>query len=134
MSKKVKLAIVDKDLKARTVKKYPVSDSGEQIRVVSGGEGHFMPYFDNESFIEFPRPWYLGGGFERVYFAKKGAKKCINFESEIVHRPDPEDMKRAVGSSLLSEIGKEKQQFPVWILYVTLLAVIGIAMKVFGMI
>jgi len=87
MSKKVKLAIVDKDLKARTVKKYPVSDSGEQIRIVSGGEGHFMPYFDNESFIEFP-----------------------------------------------SEIGKEKQQFPVWILYVTLLAVIGIAMKVFGMI
>jgi len=134
VTKKVTLAIVDKDLKARTVKQYPVSDSGEQIKVMSGGEAHFMPYFDNDSFIEFPRPRWMGGGFKKVYFAKKGAKKCINFKTETVHGPDPEDMKRAVASSLLDKLGKEKQDFPSWLIYAILLLVIGTALKVFGVI
>ena len=133
-SKKVKLAILDKDLKARTVKKYDVSESGEQIKVVSGGEGHFMPYFDNDSFVELPRPWWKGGGFEKVYFAKKGAKKCVNFDTETAYGPDPEDMKRAVSSSLLSELGKEKENFPSWLIYAILVVTIGIALKVFGVI
>jgi len=137
MTKKVKLAIFDKDLKARTVKRFPVSDSGEQIKVKSGGEGHFMPYFDNNSFVDFPyralsSPWKIS--WDRIYFVKKGAKQCVSFETGMVYGPNPEDMKRAVGSTLLSQIGKETQKFPVWILYITLLAVLGIAMKVFGMI
>ena len=67
-----------------------------------------MPYFDNNSFVEFPRSRWKGGGFEKVYFAKKGANKCVNFESETVYGPNPEDMKRAISSSLLGELGKEK--------------------------
>ena len=50
MSKKVKLAVIDDDLKIRTLKNYDVSASGNKVSVMSGGEGHFMPSFDNNSF------------------------------------------------------------------------------------
>ena len=113
MSKKVKLAIFDKDLKARTVKKYPVSDSGEQIKVKSGGEGHFMPSFDNESFIEFPKKafpalWRIS--WDRVYFVRKGAKTCVNFKTEKVEGPDPELVLEAAGTEMLKNLGKEKTE------------------------
>ena len=134
MTKKVKLAIFDKDLKARTVKEYPVSDNGEQIKVVSGGEGHFMPKFDNDSFIELPRPWYCGGGWEKIYFARKLAKKCVNFKTEEVFVPDPEQLKKSIGVTLLDQLGEQKQPFPAWTVYLILVTVIGIALKVFGVI
>ena len=134
MTKKVKLAIFDKDLKARTVKEYPVSDNGEQIKVVSGGEGHFMPKFDNDSFIELPRPWYRGGGWEKIYFARKLAKKCVNFKTEEVFVPDPEQLKKSIGVTLLDQLGEQKQPFPAWTVYLILVTVIGIALKVFGVI
>lgn len=134
MTKKVKLAIFDKDLKARTVKEYPISDNGEQIKVVSGGEGHFMPKFDNDSFIELPRPWYRGGGWEKIYFARKLAKKCVNFKTEEVFVPDPEQLKKSIGVTLLDQLGEQKQPFPAWTVYLILVTVIGIALKVFGVI
>ena len=137
MTKKVKLAIFDKDLKARTVKLFPVSDSGEQVKVKSGGEAHFMPYFGNESFIEFPyralsSPWRIS--WDRIYFVKKGAKQCVDFKTEIVYGPDPEDMKKAVSSSLLDKLGKDEPAFPSWIIYAILVVSIGVALKVFGVI
>ncbi|GAH42662.1 unnamed protein product [marine sediment metagenome] len=137
MTNKVKLAIFDKDQKARTVKHYPVSDNGDQIKVKSGGEGHFMPHFGNESFIEFPyralsSPWKIS--WDRIYFVKKGGKKCVDFKSGIVYGPNPEDMKKAVSASLLDKLGKDEPPFPAWIIYLILLAVIGIAAKVFGVI
>ena len=134
MTQKVILAIFDNDLKARTVKKFDISDSGDKIKVKSGGEAHFMPQFDNDSFIEFPRPWYLGGGWKRVYFVKKGAKACVNFETEHVPLPDPEQVKKSVGSTLLDELGKEKPAFPVWIIYLILLLMLATTAKVFGVI
>jgi len=135
MTKKVKLAVFDKDLKARTVKLFPVSDSGEQIRVKSGGEAHFMPYFGNDSFIEFPyraltSPWKIS--WDRIYFVKKGAKQCVDFETETVYGPNPEDMKNAVSSSLLGKLGTDEKAFPVWIIYAILLMNIGVVLKVFG--
>lgn len=133
MSKKLKLAILDEDLKARTIKKYDVSESGKQIKVVSGGEGHFMPSFDNDSFIELPkRLWKINLGWDRIYFVKKGAKKCINFKSGEAFGPDPEQLKRSVGSTLLNQLGQDKPPFPSWIVYLILLVVVGIAAKVFG--
>ena len=134
MTKKVKLAIFDNDLKARIVGNYPISDSGNQIKIKSGGEAHFMPLFNNDSFIEFPRPWYLGGGWNRIYFVKKGAKACVNFTTGEVSGPDPEQVKKSVGSTLLDQLGKEKPPFPAWVLYLILLLVFGIAAKVFGVI
>ena len=131
MVRKLKLAIFDIDLRA-SVKKYPVSDSGDRIRVKKGGESHFMPKFDRTSYIEFPRPWYKGGGTEKIYFARKGSKKCVNFKTEAVGGPDPELVKIAAGSTMLKDLGTEKPPFPTWIIYVILLGVIAIALKVFG--
>ena len=132
MTKKVKLAIIDSDLKARTMGHYPVSDDGTKIRVVSGGEGHFMPKFDNDSFIEFPRSRWRGGGWDRIYVVVKNATACINFKTEHVAIPDLEQLKESVGATLLNRVGEKKEAFPAWRIYLILLTVIGIAGKVFG--
>ena len=135
MTKKVKLAIIDSDLKARTMGHYPVSDDGTQIRVISGGEGHFMPKFDNDSFIEIPKKFLrIQTGWERIYIVKKNASACINFKTEDVPSPDLEQLKESVGATLLNRIGEKKEAFPAWIIYLILVTVLGIAAKVFGVI
>lgn len=139
MTKKLKLAIIDKDLRARTVGKYPVSDNGEQIRVKSGGENHFMPKFDNESFIEFPRrhfPFLWRTVWDRVYFVRKGASACINFKAEPakVEGPDPELVLNAAGTKMLQNLGKEKAESPTVIQWITLALLILISMSLLGVI
>lgn len=136
MTKKVKLAIFDTDLKARTVGKYPISDSGNKIKVKSGGEGHFMPTFDVESYIEFPKrsfPLLWRISWDRVYFVRKGAKHCVNFgvDPPKVEGPDPELVLEAAGTEMLKNLGKEKSETSM-IQYVTLALLIIIAMSVLG--
>ena len=113
-NEKVLLAIYDADLKCRTVKKYEVSDSGTQIKVKSGGDGHFMPTFDNESFLELPtrkRFIFFGGQlWKRFYFVKKKGEKCVNFQTPKAFGPNPEDAKKAIGSTLLEQVGKNKPE------------------------
>jgi hypothetical protein len=134
MPRKVKLAVFDNDLKAE-IKKYPISDSGNHILVVKGGESHFMPRFDNDSFLEIPKKFLRWNrGYERLYFAKKGAKKCVNFKTEETFGPNPEELKKAISSTLLTKIGKPEANFPAWLIYLILLIVIGIALKVFEVI
>jgi len=135
MTKKVKLAIIDSDMKARTMGHYPISDDGTQIRVVSGGEGHFMPKFDNDSFIELPKKFlWFQTGWTRLYVVKKNATACINFKTEDVPTPDIEQLKESVGATLLNRIGEKKEPFPPWIIYLMFVVVLGIALKVFGVI
>jgi len=113
-NEKVLLAIYDNDLKCRTVKKYEVSDSGTQIKVKSGGDGHFMPMFDNESFLELPirKKYIFFGGqiWKRFYFVKKKGEKCVNFRTGEAFGPNPEDAKKAIGSTLLEQVGKNKPE------------------------
>ena len=112
-NEKVQVAIFDNDLKIRTLKKYEVSDDGTKIRIVSGGEGHFMPAFDTSSFLEFAgRKKYLLFGarqWERIYFVKKKGAKCVDFQTGEVFGPSPEESKKAIGATLLHQIGQEKQ-------------------------
>jgi hypothetical protein len=117
MTKKVKLAIIDADLKARKVGLYEVAD-GSKIRVKSGGEGHFMPTFDNDSFVELPRPWWKGGGWDKVYMAKKGASACIKFKHDppIIPAPDPKQVMDAANAVILTKFGVDEQKTP-FILY-----------------
>lgn len=134
MTNKVKLAIFDETLKIQ-LKKYPISDSGKQIKVVSGGENHFMPHFDNYSYLEFPKKflrWTIG--HERVYFVQKGAKKCVDFKTGAVSGPDLEQLKQSIGSTLLDKLGQDEPPFPTWVIYLILVTVLGIALKVFGVI
>ena len=135
MSKKVKLAIFDKDLRARTVGKFELSDNGEKIKVRPKGKGKFTPTIDNESFIEFPRrspfpPFRIH--WDKVYFVRRGANACVNFKTGKVEGPDPEQVMEAARSEILANIGKEKQEIPfiLWIILavagVTLLKVLGV--------
>ena len=134
MTRKVKLAIFDADLKA-TTKKYPISDSGNHILVTKGGEKHFMPTFDNTSFIEFPVrfPWsFWKTSYERIYFVRKLAKKCVNFKTEEIEGPSPEFVKEMGAKVMLDRLNKQKQEtgWQIWLLLAvsifTLLSVMGV--------
>jgi hypothetical protein len=110
MARKVTLAIFDNDLKAK-IGKYELSDDGTKIKVKSGGDAHWMPSFDRDSFIELPKKkWeFWKPQWTRIYFVKKKGKKCVNFKTETVSGPDPEELKKAVGATMLNQIGKDKQ-------------------------
>lgn len=131
---KVFLAIIDKDLKIRTLKKYPLSKNGQQIHVISGGEAHFMPVITNTSYLEFPYRsitsiWKIS--YRRIYFAMNKAKQCIDFESGEVSLPSPEEMKKAIAATLLGKLNVEKTETPI-IWYIILLVLLAIAGNVFG--
>ena len=121
---KLNLATIDLDLKVREIKRYPLSANGRHIEVYNGGEGHFMPLITNTSYIEFPswKRYYLFGErtHKRIYFAMNKAKKCIDFASGEVGLPSLELMKQAMASTMLGQIGKEKQEMT-WQTWATLI-------------
>ena len=134
MTRKVKLAIFDADLKVE-IKKYPISESGNHILVTKGGEKHFMPTFDNTSFIEFPVrfPWsFWKTSYERIYFVRKLAKKCVDFKTEKIEGPSPEFVKEMGTKVMLDRLNKQKQEtgWQIWLLLAvsifTLLYVMGV--------
>lgn len=136
MTKKVNLAIFDRDLKAREFGKYPVTDDGTKIQVRKGGKRNFNPTFDNDSYIEFPYRSMLSFwkiSWKRIYFAPNGAKACVNFRTLEVLDPDPSLVMEAAESEILRNIGKEKAEIPL-VLYVILAVVIFVALRVFGVI
>jgi len=136
MTKKVKLAIFDKDLKARTYESFPLSKDGSRISVRRGGKRNFNPTFDQESYIEFPERSLIPPfrtKWNRVYFVRNGAKACVNFKTPQVSGPDPELVMEAAEAEILKGIGKDKQDTPI-IMYLILLVIIGVALKVFGVI
>ena len=127
---KVNLAIIDTDLTIRTLKKYPLSSNGRQIHISSGGTEHFMPVISNTSYLEFPlRKKYLFFGarmYKKIYFAMNKAKKCVDFASGDVDLPSPEEMKKAIGATMLSRIGQDKQETPL----VTWLILAGVVFNI----
>jgi len=132
-NEKGEVAIFDNDLKCRTIKKYEVSDSGDQIRInPKGGEGFWMPSYGTDSFIELPkRKRYFFFGdiiWRRLYFVKKRGDECVNFQTGKAFGPNPEETKKALGSTMLGQIGKVKAELS-WIDYVTL-AIVGILLLV----
>ena len=141
MTKKVEVAIFDKDLKARTVGAFPLSKDGTKIKVRTGGKRNFNPSFDHSSYIDFPRRSLIPPFrtvWKRVYFVRNGASECVNFNRTPdgfteVPQPDPELVMKAAEASILEGIGKDKQDTPI-IQYLTLAAVVLVILKVFGVI
>lgn len=131
MPEKVKLAILDKDLKARTFQKFPLNSDGTKIDVVNSGKGYFMPKIDNDSFIELPRSKFLGGGWDRVYVAVRGAKSCFNFRTGESNGPDPQQVIDAAKAEMIKNFGTDKQETPIWT-YVIIGLLILIFLKQFG--
>lgn len=134
MGDKVTLAIFDQDQHIRTIKKFELTSDGTKINVQSGGKAHFNPIFDNTSYLEFParslippfrRYW------KRIYFVRKGASRCLNFQTEIVPAPDPEVVMEAAGAEILKNWGKDKTESPM-LLYAILAGIALIVLKLFG--
>lgn len=113
MSKKVKVAVFDKDQKVRKLQMCEISKDGSKIRVSKGGKNHFYPSFDRSSFLEMPKPWYKGGGFERIYYVRNHASACLNFETQEVPDIDLEEIEKAAENKILSGIGTEEKETPV---------------------
>ena len=117
---KVFLATIDKDLKIRSLKKYPLSKNGQQIYVTSGGEGHFMPVITNTSYLEFPQrsfPNFWKTSYRRIYFAMNKATKCVDFESGEVSMPSPEELKKANLQLLAGKIGQDTNKGIPWYIW-----------------
>ena len=135
MARKVKLAIFDNDLRVKQGN-YELSDDGTKIKVKSGGEAHWMPSFDNDSFIEFPYRSLFSlwkTSWRRVYFVKKKGAKCVNFKTDppTITGPSEEQLKEAIGVIAFKNLGKEDNS-PTWISYVTLVISILVLLIVSG--
>lgn len=136
MARKVQVAIFDNDLRCN-VGKYDVSDDGTKIRIKSGGEGHFMPTFNNDSFLEFPYRAFTSfwkTSYRRIYVVKKKADSCVNFKTGEVPIPNPEEQKEAISKTLLGKIGKPESDGLLWWQILLLIVTIATAAKVFGVI
>lgn len=133
---KVKVAIFDNDLRVRKIGKYPLNSDGTKIKIVSGGEGHFMPSIDPSSCLEFPRRSMIPPFkkyFERVYIIKKGASKPVNFHTERVYDINVESIMKAANAQILNRLGQETKDTATitYVIVILLLVIIG---KVFGLI
>lgn len=130
LPEKVKLAILDKDLKARTFKKFPITSDGTKIDVVNAGKGYFMPKFDNDSFIELPYRHPLSfwkQSWARVYVAVRGADACINFKTGEVPDYDPKQIVKAARAEVIKNYGKGKLEIP-W--YLTAMLAINLILVI----
>lgn len=128
MTKKIKVAIFDASQRAE-IKNCEITDDGQKIRIKSGGKAHFMPSFDNTSYLDMKTTL----GYKRIYFVRKNASSCMNFQTEKVPMPDPKQVIDATGAELVTNFGKEKIDIP-WYVYLIMLLLLGIALKVYGVI
>ena len=136
MTDKVKLAIFDQDLVVRKHGKFPLSSDGSKVNVVSGGASHFMPQIGNTTYLYFPRRSLMPPFkkyYERLYFVRNTANRCVDFKTEEVASPDPEQVMKAAGAKIASNWGKEKAETPM-LLFIILGILALIAAKVFEVI
>ena len=113
MTKKVKVAVFDKDQKVRKLQMCEISSDGSKLKIHKGGKKHWYPSFDRTSFIEWPKPRYKGGGHERVYIVRNHASECVNFETGVVPDIDLEEIETAAENAVLKGIGTEEKVTPV---------------------
>lgn len=126
MVSKVKVAFVDKDLKIRRVGAFPLTDDGEKINIYpKGGKGNENPIFQKTSALSFRRrsmipPFRVY--FDDVYFMKTGGTACFDFKDASVTIPalDRDRIKESLGATMLNDIGKPKEPFPTWVIWIIL--------------
>ena len=131
MTDKVKTAIFGKDLRV-VLKNYELNASGNKISIVPEGAGYFMPAIGPTNFLDWPshKRYLLFGPrtYKRIFFALKKASKCVDFgpEAGIIYGPDEEQIKTAIGSTLLPKIGKPDEDTPMiqWLMLILLVLIL----------
>jgi hypothetical protein len=113
MTRKVKVALIDKDLKVE-FKNFPLTSDGAKIDITQGGKAHFKPEIGTTNYLDIPtKKKYLFFGersYRRTYFTMKWAKKVIDFKTPNVPGIDIDAVMAASGNKILESKGKQKTE------------------------
>jgi hypothetical protein len=132
---KMTVAVYDRDLTVRGgLRKQSISRTGDKISIHRGGKANFNPDFDHECVLKgkYPKYKFWKRSFDLVVVPNQG-ERCINFKTQTISGPNPEDVKKAAATKLLENLGKEKADLN-FLNYITILGIVLIALKVFGLI
>jgi len=122
MTEKIKLFIIDKDLRIRESGNYEVGDA-DKIRYKSGGTENWNPVIGETTYIEKKgwRKWLLFGqrNWIREYYTLRKGEKCIDFKTGDIPTPSPEKLKLANAGLLARDIGKDSNPNIPWQMWAT---------------
>jgi len=117
MTEKIKLFIIDKDLRVRESGYFEVGDA-DKVRYKSGGTENWNPVIGETTYIEKKgwKKWLLFGerNWIREYYTLRKGEKCIDFKTTDVPTPNPEKLKLANASLLAKDIGKDSNPNIPW--------------------
>jgi len=117
MTEKIKLFIIDKDLRVREAGMYEVGDA-DKIRYKSGGTENWNPVIGETTYIEKKgwKKWIFFGprNWIREYYTIRKGAKCIDFQTGDIPTPNPESLKKANLSLLARDIGKDSDPSAPW--------------------
>jgi hypothetical protein len=113
MARKVKVALIDKDLKVE-FKNFPLTSDGAKIDITQGGKAHFKPAIGTTHYLDIPaKKKYLFFGerlYKKTYFVMRWAKKVIDFKTPDISGIDIDAVMNAAGNKILESKGKQKTE------------------------
>jgi len=120
MTEKIKLFIIDKDLRIRESGNFEVGDA-DKVRYKSGGTENWNPVIGETTYIE-KKGWkkYILFGqrnWIREYYTIRKGDKCIDFKTADVPTPDPKKLKEANATMLAREMGRDTNPTIPWQLW-----------------
>ena len=117
MTEKIKLFIIDKDLRVRESGNFEVGDA-DKIKYKSGGTENWNPQISETTYLEKKgwKQWLLFGerNWIREYYTIRKGEKCIDFKTGDIPTPNPESLKKANLSLLAKDIGKDSNPPTPW--------------------
>jgi len=117
MTEKIKLFIIDKDLRVRESGNFEVGDA-DKIKYKSGGTENWNPQISETTYLEKKgwKKWLLFGerNWIREYYTIRKGEKCIDFKTGDIPTPNPESLKKANLSLLAKDIGKDSNPPTPW--------------------
>jgi len=124
MTEKIKLFIIDKDLRIRESGNFEVGDA-DKVKYKSGGTENWNPVIGETTYIE-KKGWkkYVLFGqrnWVREYYTIRKGEKCIDFKTGDVPTPNPEKLKLANASLLAKDIGKDSNPSIPWQIWAALI-------------
>ena len=122
MTEKIKLFIIDKDLRVRESGNFEVGDA-DKIKYKSGGTENWNPVIGETTYVEKKgwKKWILFGqrNWVREYYTIRKGEKCIDFKTEDIPTPNPEALKKANLSLMAKDIGKDSNPNIPWQMWAT---------------